>query len=140
MDAMLNERREKIKGLFAANADFHQLFHNDPTVYTYLKMYMAGGGSFEEAMIGCAMHLAKEKQIYYDQALKATSLSSTPAPILMPHDARLLDQDASGGQPIEMPEIKKGSRIGFNGYGAMDGITYVVKSVRGGKLTLECEK
>ncbi|HVA10617.1 MAG TPA: hypothetical protein VNG32_00425 [Candidatus Dormibacteraeota bacterium] len=133
-----NIHQEILQNLFVKHTDLHKLYIQDPTVHSWLRMYEIAQCTIEEAFIGIAVHLAREKKTYFDMALKAQSLQ-VPTPVLLPHNAKFLDTDESGGRPIKMPKLEKGSRIGLTNFGGLDG-SYVVTKVKGDKFSMEKEK
>lgn len=138
IDEELKLREETLRDLFAAHEELHQAYHKDATVHAWFKMYLQGHCTLVEAYLGIIAHLVLEKQKLWDAHIKLMS-TQQPAPVLLPHNAILLNQDESGGQPLVMPKLEKGSRIELNNFGSVNG-TYVVTKVKGDSLSLELEK
>lgn len=60
-----------VQELFSEHSALAELFKNEVTVYAWFKQAMAGHCTVEEALVGAVVHLAQEKQKYFDELIEA---------------------------------------------------------------------
>lgn len=87
MSELIKERQEIMFEIFMRHKEFHDLYNNDPTVHSWLAMYQKGACRFDEAMIGIAVHLAKEKKNYYEQCIELSNKIPSGPVIIRPSEA-----------------------------------------------------